>query len=148
MREDRGIRRIRTLLERVRAEVEKGGLEDLLRIDSELGGRARKALEAASTVRMVKAETPLGTLWFCIGPSSTHYIIPYVYCTCRDYNVNVIHRRLGRPCYHLILQVVSEVQGKYCTVSLDRGETEAILSEIDDREDSERLRLIVCRRRG
>lgn len=41
-------------------------------------------------------------VWVYLGGKEDHVLIPRLYCSCLDFLVNVVGRRRGSPCYHLV----------------------------------------------
>lgn len=143
-----GIYGVRELLEHFEKKYLESKADAILKLDEDIRSRVRKALEYRGRVKLVRCRVDRRITWLIIGPDTVHYIIPKTYCSCKDYNVNVIHREVKRPCYHMILQVIANAEGDYLDVELKPEILEEILDEVEELEDSETLRRIIERESG
>lgn len=138
-----GIVKVRETLKALERIYLEEGARSLLNFDKEVRGRVKKALESKVEAKIVKCNVEGRTVWFYLGPKSTHYIIPRTYCSCKDYNLNVVHKSVNSPCYHLILQVLVEAENSFLEVELDREVFREVLEEVEELEESEKLKRIV-----
>jgi len=93
---------------------EKGGVEYS-------GDRAIQA--SLSLRKIVKpillfAENAEPPAWFYIGVKNDHIIIPRIFCSCKDFVVNVMSMKNKTFCKHLVLQYMSEARAMYRTVAI------------------------------
>lgn len=71
--------------------------------------------------------------WFYVGARHDHIIIPRIYCSCKDYLINVMSRKRRRVCRHLVIQYIAEKNGLYRVVSINDPDTYmSIVNEIID----------------
>ncbi len=103
--------------------------------------RALRVKEAIFENRVVKADARDGsTHWFFLGKTGTYIIIPKTYCSCTDFEINVVERKKVPTCYHLVAQVVAEVYGRYRHIrDLPTDELLRIYGEIEKRQLSATL---------
>ena len=94
----------------------------------------REALRAAREGRVVKIVfEPSGkVLWLVYGRKfrKTYLVIPGLYCSCRDFLVNVFLRGRASECYHLKAREIAEREGLYQERRLPDSELEAFLREL------------------
>ena len=134
-------------LDEVEKIIRREGLRSLIKLDHVVKGRVKKALEMLTISTIVRVKCSGRTLWFYVGPHSVHYIIPRTYCTCVDFNMNVIFRGRVCSCYHLILQVICECMGRVVEIELNPDVVEKVMEEVEDSENSRTLRTIIIKHR-
>jgi len=121
--------------------------ETLSYIKNTLGAhRASRVAEGVYENRVVKCTTLNGrTLWFYLGKKEVYLIIPMTFCSCMDFLINVVERKIVPTCYHLASQILAENYGKYRRLSnITVDEEEAILEEVEKYKYSPTLvRLLV-----
>jgi len=133
---------LRQLVESLKAH----GLERLLEhYNVKVRGKIVKGIEAAKNGRIVKLTVNDENFWFFVGSKSVHYLIPRIYCTCRDFNINVVSKRKYNSCYHLIAQVIAETLGLEKNIKCKYTTILKILSEIIDKEESITLRRLLLK---
>jgi len=111
--------------------------------------RGRRVKEAifGNRVVMVKAKDE-SVHWFFLGKTRTYIIIPKTFCSCVDFEINVVEREKVPTCYHLVAQVVAEVHGRYrCVSNLPVDEILRIYDEIEKRQLSTTLHKYLLLRR-
>ncbi len=70
----------------------------------------KKAVSAAYGKRLlVVSKRPL--IVFFMGENRDHVILPYTYCNCRDYMVNVLSRGIRGYCYHMLAYCIGYNRG-------------------------------------
>ena len=86
-------------------------------------------------------------IWFYVGTRSDHLIMPRIFCSCKDFVINVMSRKSKHVCRHLIIQFIGEQKGFYRVVELPDVETFVkIVYEILDINISPTLRKLLYRR--
>jgi len=118
-------------------------LTDTLRYVEKVLGEHRglRVKEAIFENRVVKVKARDGSIhWFFLGKTRTYIIIPKIFCSCVDFEINVVERKKIPTCYHLVAQVLAEVYGRYRYVSdLPIDEALRIYDEIEKRQLSATL---------
>jgi len=62
-----------------------------------------KALELVRLRRIIKLVSKSGKiLYIALGTTGDYLLIPRLFCTCKDFELNVVIRRTKGTCYHLI----------------------------------------------
>jgi len=122
-----------------------GSLESILKYDTKAKGRVRKALDMLGSSTIVHLVCNGRSSWFYVGPHSVHYIIPKTYCSCIDFNINVIFRGRIPTCYHLVVHVINTALGRVKTLNVKINDYEKILEEVIKEEDSRRLRVLLVK---
>ncbi len=121
--------------------------ETLSYIKNTLGAhRTSRVTEGVYENRVVKCTTLNGrTLWFYLGKKEVYLVIPMMFCSCMDFLINVVERKIVPACYHLASQILAENYGKYRRLSnITVDEEEAILEEVEKYKYSPTLvRLLV-----
>jgi len=122
-------------LKNVKEQVRKYGIDNVVSYIKPILGdhRAARVKEGIHENRVVKCHVINGeVLWFYLGKNEVYLIIPEVYCSCLDFLINVVERRMVPACYHLVVQAIAEVYEKYrSTRDITLAEKEKILSEIE-----------------
>ncbi|RLF23991.1 MAG: hypothetical protein DRN15_04595 [Thermoprotei archaeon] len=110
--------RLLNLIERVKRE----GLKPKISAEFRLayGDRYSRALDAVARdcVRRYLFEPSGKEIWIVEGKEASYFVIPYAYCDCDDFYLNVVIRGLIDACYHLIAQAIAEALGRYTTTRL------------------------------
>ncbi len=111
--------------------------------------RGRRVKEAIFENRVVMVKAKDGSIhWFFLGRTGTYIIIPKTFCSCVDFEINVVERKKIPTCYHLVAQVVAEAYGKYrCVSNLPVDEVLKIYDEIEKRQLSATLHKYLLLRR-
>jgi len=122
-------------LKNVKEQVRKYGIDNVVSYIKPILGdhRVARVKEGIHENRVVKSHVINGeVLWFYLGKNEVYLIIPEVYCSCLDFLINVVERRIVPACYHLVVQAIAEVYEKYrSTRDITLAEKEKILSEIE-----------------
>ena len=94
----------------------------------------REALRAVREGRVIKVVfEPSGrTFWLVYGRKfkRTYLVIPRLYCSCRDFLVNVFLRGRASECYHMRARDIAEREGLYREKTLPDSELENFLREL------------------
>ena len=62
-----------------------------------------KAIELVRLKRIIKLISGSGKIiYIALGTTGDYLLIPKLFCTCKDFELNVIIRRTKGACYHLI----------------------------------------------
>lgn len=70
-----------------------------------------------------------------------HIIVPYVFCSCKDFSLNVIIKKKRKYCYHMLSYCIAEVMSSIREQIVgDSLELTSIITEIAVNKRSERLR--------
>jgi len=137
-------------LESIKDKAKKHGIDDVISYLKPILGdhRAARVKEGIYENRIVKCHVVHGeVLWFYLGKNEIYLVIPETYCSCLDFLINVVERKTVPSCYHLVVQVLAEVYGKYrSTRNITLLEREKILSEIERYGYSPTLARILLRK--
>ncbi|MEM4518880.1 MAG: hypothetical protein QXD94_00355 [Sulfolobales archaeon] len=87
----------------------KGFLESSNHL-SDLHNRVKEALYEKRVFRLVCSGK---YLWVFSSRDRDYLIIPKIYCSCVDFELNVIVRGSKKYCYHLITQYIAESKGMF-----------------------------------
>jgi len=83
-----------------------------------------RAIQASLALRkIVKPVLPFAKnaeppVWFYIGVKNDYIVVPRMFCSCKDFVINVMSMRNKPFCKHLVLQFMSEVKGMYRIVAI------------------------------
>ncbi len=78
--------------------------------------------------------------WFFLGKTNTYILIPKTFCSCIDFEINVVERKKIPACYHLVTQVLAQVYGRYRIVrDIKPDDLLCIYGEIEERQISATL---------
>ncbi len=90
----------------------------------------KKAVAAAMEYRVIKIlENP--EIYVFRGAREDYLIIPPYYCSCMDFQVNVIARRIRKSCYHILAYCISRFYGRVKEFILkDVDTTTTVINEI------------------
>lgn len=140
-----------SLLSAVEEYASTHSLADTLNYAETVLGKHRglRVKEAIFENRVVKVEAKDGSVhWFFLGKTRTYILIPKTFCSCADFEINVVERKKIPACYHLVAQVVAEVHGKYrCVSNMSVSDVLSIYSEIETRQLSVTLHKYLLLRR-
>lgn len=140
-----------SLLSTIQEYAMANSLIDTLRYVEKILGEHRgvRVKEAIFENRIVKVEAKDESIhWFFLGKTGTYIVIPKTFCSCVDFEINVVERKKIPTCYHLVAQVVAEVYDKYRRVSdLPVDEVLRIYDEIEKRQLSATLHKYLLLRR-
>jgi len=140
-----------SLLSTIQEYAMANSLIDTLRYVEKILGEHRgvRVKEAIFENRIVKVEAKDESIhWFFLGKTGTYILIPKTFCSCVDFEINVVERKKIPTCYHLVAQVVAEVYDKYRRVSdLPVDEVLRIYDEIEKRQLSATLHKYLLLRR-
>lgn len=140
-----------SLLSTIQEYAMANSLIDTLRYVEKILGEHRgvRVKEAIFENRIVKVEAKDESIhWFFLGKTGTYIVIPKTFCSCVDFEINVVERKKIPTCYHLVAQVVAEVYDKYRRVSdLPVDEVLRIYDEIEKRQLSVTLHKYLLLRR-
>ncbi len=117
-------------------------LSDVEYVESFEHPRIAEALQGARYVRISREPE----IWVYIGRNEDHVLVPRLYCSCLDFLVNVVGRRRGSPCYHLVGLELARRSGRTRDLSKKLGEkAPTIVLEVLTRGFSGALRRLVAR---
>jgi predicted nucleic acid-binding Zn finger protein len=69
-------------------------------------------------------------IWTVLGEEDEHVILPYIFCSCRDFYKNVVINQKRNFCKHLIAQIISIVMQGYEEIELEDDEFEELLKDL------------------
>jgi len=72
-------------------------------IDEGVKNPPDKAIELVRLRRIIKLISESGKIiYIALGTTGDYLLIPKLFCTCKDFELNVVIRRTKGTCYHLI----------------------------------------------
>jgi len=72
-------------------------------IDEGVKNPPDKAIELVRLRRIIKLISGSGKIiYIALGTTGDYLLIPKLFCTCKDFELNVVIRRTKGTCYHLI----------------------------------------------
>lgn len=93
-----------------------------------------KALEALRERRLVRLFCrrggELAELYVFYGKDRNYIMIPRTFCSCKDFELNVVSRRLRATCYHLVSLELAISQNKVRVMEVDCDTLENIFLEL------------------
>ncbi len=108
---------------------------------------SEKAIDAVMERRLVKLyckrETEVVELYVFQGRDRSYILFPGMYCSCKDFELNVVLRGHKGSCYHLVALEIARKQGKLKVFEVTCEILKSIALELLLREDSTVLRKIV-----
>ncbi|MEL9997075.1 MAG: hypothetical protein QXH99_01040 [Sulfolobales archaeon] len=89
-----------------------------------------KVREALHDKRIIKLSSDEVVIWVFYGKERDYLIIPKIYCSCMDFELNVIFRGVKKSCYHIITQHIAESNGVFRDLRVSSELINDILVEI------------------
>jgi len=89
-----------------------------------------KIREALHDRRVIKLSSDEVVIWVFYGKERDYLIIPKIYCSCMDFELNVIFRGVKKSCYHIVTQHVAEGSGFFRNLRVSNELINDILVEI------------------
>ncbi len=71
-------------------------------VDATLNNPPLNSVELARLKRVIKLVSEGSEVYIVMGKRGDYIAIPKTFCSCKDFEINVIMRSRRRPCYHLI----------------------------------------------
>ncbi len=102
-----------------------------------------RVLEAIHERRVVKLTCNDVSLWVFNGRERDYLIVPRMYCSCMDFELNVVIRGSKPFCYHLIAQRISELRNAFKDLKVDMSTLIDVLIELIYLSRSPTLRRII-----
>ncbi|MET1160764.1 MAG: hypothetical protein ABWW65_07380 [Thermoprotei archaeon] len=62
-------------------------------------------------------------IWFYTGVRGDYVLVSRVYCSCKDYIINIMSRKSKKSCKHLIIQKLAEETNEYRVVEVEDLDT-------------------------
>ncbi|MCD6509778.1 MAG: hypothetical protein J7L11_05255 [Thermoprotei archaeon] len=95
------------------------------------GDKYSRALEtmARGGVKLYRFMPSTRTIWIVEGHERDYLVIPFIYCDCEDFYLNVVIRRKDDICYHMLAQALADALGSYTLVELPDELYERFLEE-------------------
>jgi len=109
----------------------------------DLSGLSEKVSEALHERRVVRLVGNDVHLWVFNGRERDYVLIPKVYCSCKDFEFNVIMRGVRRSCYHLVTQYLAELTNNFRELGVNSETLYSVLNEIIYYERSLTLRKLL-----
>lgn len=97
--------------------------------------------------RIVRAYVDGRDFTFFKGKDRDYFLVRRLFCTCKDFEFNVVLRRKKPACYHLIAIEVAERGGAVKELRLSTGEFYDIMYELILNGRSNTLRKLLLKRR-
>jgi predicted nucleic acid-binding Zn finger protein len=69
-------------------------------------------------------------IWSVLGEEGEHIIVPYLFCSCRDFYKNVVINQKRNFCKHLLAQIISKVIKSYQETELEDEEFDELLADL------------------
>jgi predicted nucleic acid-binding Zn finger protein len=89
-----------------------------------------KVREALHYKRIIKLSSDEVVIWVFYGKERDYLIVPKIYCSCMDFELNVIFRGVKKSCYHIITQHIAESNGFFRDLRVSSELINDILVEI------------------
>jgi len=89
-----------------------------------------KALDLVRSKRIVRLVTDRNKYYIAMGVTGDYFLIPRTFCSCKDFELNVVIRRSKGTCYHLIALELAVRKGYLRELKVSEEELKAILYEI------------------
>jgi len=70
------------------------------------------------------------TIWTAIGQNDEYLIHPKMYCSCKDFHMNVVIERKRNFCKHILAQIICEALDNYQQVELEDYEFKNLIEEL------------------
>lgn len=110
---------------------------------SNLSDRVKESLHERRVLKLVCRDK---NLWVFNSKDRDYLIIPKIYCSCMDFELNVIMRGSKKSCYHLITQHIAELKGAFRELSVSDELLNDIFVELLYSGRSDTLRKLMARR--
>ncbi|MCS7107946.1 MAG: hypothetical protein RMH77_04120 [Sulfolobales archaeon] len=94
---------------------------------SNLSDRVKESLYEKRVLRLVCGDT---YLWIFNSRDRDYLIIPRMYCSCMDFELNVVIRKTKKYCYHLITQHIAEGRALFKELHVSKESLNDILVEV------------------
>ncbi len=94
---------------------------------SDLSDRVRESLYERRVLKLVCGDNHY---WFFNSKERDYLIVPKLYCSCMDFELNVITRGSKKYCYHIITQRCAEVSGMFKELLVDSETLNDIVTEV------------------
>ena len=106
-------------------------------------GSVKKAIASALEYRIIQIyKDP--EIYVFKGTREDYLLLPPYYCSCMDFQINVIARRLRVGCYHILASCISKVYGRVKEFILnDIDTTTTVINEILTHGRSNTIRQLV-----
>lgn len=106
-----------------------------------------KVVEAISSRRFIKfkVENLRIEYWGYVGKERDYILIPCLYCSCPDFTINVLSKRIRDFCYHLVALEIARRRNMYKELSINHKDLAIIIFEIITRNYSPHLRRLIYR---
>ena len=106
-----------------------------------------KVIEAITSKRFIKFKTNnLATeYWGYLGKERDYILIPCLYCSCPDFIINVLSKRIRDFCYHLVALEIARKKHMYRELSINERDLIIVIFEIITRSFSPYLRKLIYR---
>ena len=107
-----------------------------------------KALELVRLRRIIKLvdESKRRQVFIALGTIGDYFLIPSLFCSCKDFELNVVMRGSKGTCYHLIALELALREGKVRDVLVSDEEFMDIVYEVLFEGRSQTLRKILMRK--
>lgn len=106
-----------------------------------------RAIDAVVERRLVKLycrqDDNVVELYVFYGKDRGYVLIPGIFCSCKDFELNVVLRGLKGACYHLVSLELARNQGRLKVLEVNCETLRTIALELILREDSATLRKIM-----
>ena len=106
-----------------------------------------KVIEAVTSKRFIKLKIKNLRIeyWGYMGKERDYLLIPCLYCSCPDFTINVLSKRIRDFCYHLVALELARRKHMYKELFIDSKDLVIIVFEIITRSFSPYLRKLIYR---
>lgn len=125
----------------------QGYLKTLMLLSQENLDVPPRSKAAIREKRIVRAHVNGRDFTFFKGKDRDYFLVRRLFCTCKDFEFNVVLRRKKPACYHLIATEVAEREGTVKELQLSTGEFYDIMYELILNGRSNTLRKLLLKRR-
>lgn len=90
-----------------------------------------KAVELVRLRRIIKLVSKSGrVIYIALGTTGDYLLIPRLFCTCKDFELNVVIRKVKGTCYHLIALELALRSNSFRELSVDDETLNDIIYEL------------------
>ena len=90
-----------------------------------------KAIELVRLRRIIKVISGSGKIiYIALGTTGDYLLIPKLFCTCKDFELNVVIRRSKGTCYHLVALELALKSNSFRELRVDDGTLNDIMYEV------------------
>lgn len=109
-----------------------------------LGNKSKDKAERAAREGKIVLISEDPEIAIFLGSDGDYVIIPYTYCSCKDFSLNVVTRKKRKACYHLFSFCLSKARGTFLKLPVsDPVELTSLIRETLMNTRAEGLRKLI-----